>query len=810
MAFEYFLYRTDYNNTLVDRGATSFAPLPPNTGEIFIEFPIPQNQPLYFYKEQSASIVLNDESTIDTYLNDIEVETPDSYATIGQLTGYTATTNTELTNKVVWKGVWSGGTYQKNDMVLDGVWTMVANKETTDIAAPQKVGVTEDLYSPNNPSISGTTAKQVVFGMQYSGDQPYWINSYRVFVIAGNDYNIVLVKDPYGANEATFLNIFRATVTGWRDFGLVPRPVASGTTFQLMAIVQEPDPTPTITDIDYNYQKFNNWTAPSTGQIVHANKRLQVLSIHHSDQDSIDRTAFLNSLVAGDIISVGNTNWSVQNNVDVGTYNDITVAPATQASVSNVQTFSFETVTATPISIGIDPNFWSGSTLIKGVYIKNGNWDNAVVDDNQYGIDIGIQNASLSPDWDFVTAQGNGGGGTSNASWGGIDGDILNQIDLQNQFNSKLDESTLTGYTATTETRLSGIEADITYISGQTGGDNKLDVIVFTAYTATTNTRLNEIESDITYVSGITNSKLSIAAFNSYSAATLTNINSRVLSSIFNTYTGVTAPATYQSKSSIVTLTGTTLPNQYAAKSAFLLFTGTTAPATYQTKTSIATLTGSTLPNTYVAKSVFSTYTGGTTNVTSAGNGIRKNGNNIRLGGSLTGSTNIGLGTFNLVFTGASGTLRYGSDLSAQYNVRSLVDKGFVTGLTSQVVYGTQYHFASAYASTSTNSTTPVEKLSLVTGSLPSGTYKIIVHWVWSRNSAANSARFNITVNGSPQGTRGTMEMEGGDTTDVRPETRILYIALSGVATIALNHWGESGGNSTTTSDATIELIRVQ
>jgi len=498
MALLYFKYRTDFGNTVIDSQVTPFT-LGMNEAQIQLDYEIPVAQQYYLYRILAGDIVPNLEANITAWEYEIGIDDSNPVPT-NTFTGYTATTYVELSNKVVWKGEWSGGTYQKNDMVLDGVWTMVANKETTDVAAPQRVGSVKELYSPNNPSISGTTAKQIVFGMQYSGDQPFWLEGYRTYVIAGNDYNIILIKDPNGANEATFLNLFRATVTGWRDFGLVPRPVASGTTFQILAIVKEPDPTPTTTDIDYNYQKPSNWSAPLSGQIVHAGKRLQVLSIHHIDQDSIDRTTFLNSLVVGDIISVGDTNWSIQNNVDIGTYNDISVAPALQASVSNIQTFSFETVTATPISIGIDPNFWSGSTLVKGVYIKNGNWDDAVIDDNQYGIDITVQNASLSPDWDFVTAQGNGGGSDSNTAWGGIDGDILNQIDLQNQFATKLNVSGFTGYTATTETRLTGIEDDVDYISGIT--DTKLNTSIFNVYTGTTAPILNSAVTGGTSLGG--------------------------------------------------------------------------------------------------------------------------------------------------------------------------------------------------------------------------------------------------------------------------------------------------------------------
>jgi hypothetical protein len=81
---------------------------------------------------------------------------------------------------------------------------------------------------------------------------------------------------------------------------------------------------------------------------------------------------------------------------------------------------------------------------------------------------------------------------------------------------------------------------------------------------------------------------------------------------------------------------------------------------------------------------------GGT--ITGATNGLSVTGKRIKFGGNLTGSTTIGLGTSNLVFTGTTGTVRYGSDLSAQYNVRSHVDKGFVTGLTNNLLLKSSFN----------------------------------------------------------------------------------------------------------------------
>ncbi len=209
------------------------------------------------------------------------------------------------------------------------------------------------------------------------------------------------------------------------------------------------------------------------------------------------------------------------------------------------------------------------------------------------------------------------------------------------------------------------------------------------------------------------NTKLDVSAFNTYSADTLTNINSRVLKTVFSTYTGTTAPATFLSIANFNAYSASTLSNinsklsianfnVYSATtlvninsrlliSSFNVYSGATLTNINSRLLTSAfnTYSGVTLTNinSRLLTSAFNTYSGQTavilnTKVDTANNGLTKVGRNVRLGGALSGTTNIGLGTFNLVFTGASGTVRYGSDVSASYNVRSFIDKGFYTGNT--------------------------------------------------------------------------------------------------------------------------------
>jgi len=80
-------------------------------------------------------------------------------------------------------------------------------------------------------------------------------------------------------------------------------------------------------------------------------------------------------------------------------------------------------------------------------------------------------------------------------------------------------------------TILTGIDNDLTYISGVT--DTKLDITAFTGYSATTGQEITNIENDITYISGVTDTKLDESIFNTYTGDTAPN-------EIFLTHSGGT------------------------------------------------------------------------------------------------------------------------------------------------------------------------------------------------------------------------------------------------------------------------------
>ena len=127
---------------------------------------------------------------------------------------------------------------------------------------------------------------------------------------------------------------------------------------------------------------------------------------------------------------------------------------------------------------------------------------------------------------------------------------------------------------------------------------------------------------------------------------------------------------------------------------------------------------------------------------------------------------------------------------------------------SSAGVYGSEYQLASDLTESTTSSNTPVDKLTMTTTDLPAGTYKATIAWIGSGSAANSDNIFDVTLNGTPQGTNPTMNMEPKDASNFFPYVRIFYFTISGVNDIAIRYWSESV-NTVNISDTTIELIRV-
>lgn len=334
-------------------------------------------------------------------------------------------------DRVRWKNVWDNTiVYADNDMVRDGEWTMIANKETTDRPAPQPLGDAGYVYDGAAPTTS-ETVRVVVMGQEYKRlDNAFFVTGYRIFVVAGNRYEVVLVTDPGTPDEGVnFVNSFTAETTGWREFSTPQQIVAPKAPFRVLVIAQQPDPAPVEVTASYNYTKPQILSVPEPGEAIHSNRDPGIISFHKTDSTGTDRAALLTSLKPGDTIT-GNpvtrsVLWSVQAVLEQGAYVNVYVAPTVQEADSGLLPFVFSTITPQPVTFMRDTNWWLANTpeggVISGLYVEDESYSDVVADQNAYGVDLLVQDAYVSPDWDLVavssaaSAGGGGGGGAGSA-----------------------------------------------------------------------------------------------------------------------------------------------------------------------------------------------------------------------------------------------------------------------------------------------------------------------------------------------------------------------------------------------------------
>ena len=348
--------------------------------------------------------------------------------------------------KMDWQNEWAPGTYQLNDVVRDGDWTMVANKLTSDRAAPQPAGAVAAVYAGLSPTTQDTV-QQVLFGQRYSFSGFGTIEGFRIFTIAGQEYTVYTILDPDGTPILDLVIEFVATTTGWQNVDTSAIFVGAGVVLELIAVTITPDPIPTVFtgNWDYNTPAVDN--DPVIGEISQADGTANIMRINKTDDDLGDRSAELATLVTGDVIQYdepNGTRYLIIGITDQGTFIDFNVSPAVQSTPDGVFSFAFESNVAAPVFYMEDIDYWTTNPppfTIQGILSLDG--AAATYSDEAFGTDLFLQPYTASADWDLLSIIGgsSAGGGESGPApnglpVGGTAGQRLNKIDATD-FNTE-------------------------------------------------------------------------------------------------------------------------------------------------------------------------------------------------------------------------------------------------------------------------------------------------------------------------------------------------------------------------------------
>jgi len=302
-----------------------------------------------------------------------------------------------------WRSNWNSSLrYPPGSVVLDDGWTMVCVEPSgcTERPAPQAIG--PELWVYDGAIGSGSLlARQLIVGNKYTWINGSYLNGYRVNVIAGNNYALYSQVEG-GALVQQFA--VEAVTTGWIEFPITSKLVQAGTVFAVFMTIAEPDPTPTTWNGDWYYDTPPNQSSPGSGVVMHANSTPDQMWFNKIDNLTGDRTADFATLEVGDVINANGASWSIQNITDQGATILFTIAPTVQTAPDAVYNFVFETVTPTAITYAVDTDWWPTSTFpqTKGLFSDDG-IDSVVENDNAYGVDLLIQEATASGQWEAVS-----------------------------------------------------------------------------------------------------------------------------------------------------------------------------------------------------------------------------------------------------------------------------------------------------------------------------------------------------------------------------------------------------------------------
>ena len=181
-------------------------------------------------------------------------------------------------------------TYYKDEMVFDNRWLAVANKETTQPAAPFPSGTSEYIYGDTPAWLNAATVvPQVITGHQYTFNEAVSISQARVWCPTSSSLHPNRIYELVTVNRSDPLNIvttrygqFVPTSIGWYVAGSTTRLLTAGSIVDFLLTVTDTS-TETVYNLNYDYLVPNNETIPLAGEIVHSNKAIGQLWVNKTD-----------------------------------------------------------------------------------------------------------------------------------------------------------------------------------------------------------------------------------------------------------------------------------------------------------------------------------------------------------------------------------------------------------------------------------------------------------------------------------------------------------------------------------------------
>lgn len=297
----------------------------------------------------------------------------------------------------------SGSSREHGDVVLDNLWTMHANKDTSDPAAPTFAGNTNWVSElPGTPALNTLTVNQTAWitGNEFTWPEGGKALAYRFYCpdVSGNfDYSLWA---NINGNLQQLIAPFVPTTVGYQEISLSPLLWLPDTTITLYLVtraVVQPNTFNSLWDVK------NKNGSPSAGEAWFQNNGTQI-RVHNEDDNGSNQSVNLSSVQEGGTLEFGGSIWTIEE-VDVhSSHVRYTVSPSQGRPSENtyILTFSWGSVAALPFVNTV--NHFSAYPGIRG--LSGLTLDSLTYNNDYYGVDISIDELVFSDDWDVVSYSG--------------------------------------------------------------------------------------------------------------------------------------------------------------------------------------------------------------------------------------------------------------------------------------------------------------------------------------------------------------------------------------------------------------------
>lgn len=313
-----------------------------------------------------------------------------------------------------WSNNWVPGLYEANEVVRDGAWTMVANKDTETRPAPQESGTAVSIIDvPGAHSFTNKTnaAASYFTGTRYTFGVPISIKGYRYYIPDASGNFTYEVWASTGSDVQQLIGASVPSRTGWFD---IPTSTIAleGDVLDLMIVVRAVS-QPNVQTANWDVKNENG--NPDNGNCNFQNSRTQ-LRISTEDQNG-DPVNWLNTVQVGGTVSFAGDTWTITDVDDRGGHVRFTIQPNQGRPSEDNRDITFTWGASDPVPYVDDADHYNhawSSGNVEG--FETTAYDPAnppAGNTNAYGVDLVADFYNTSPDWDLLsyTSLGSGGGG---------------------------------------------------------------------------------------------------------------------------------------------------------------------------------------------------------------------------------------------------------------------------------------------------------------------------------------------------------------------------------------------------------------